>query len=414
MKLTRKYLWLTTFFSLVLIIPALCGDDPFSGQPISVRDTEYSPTTILELPPVKDGERVTGVVDVSTSLNIRTSPWGDIIGSFSPGNRVTITGQQGDWYKIDHNGQKAWVHSAYVLREGEKEKSFSRNGWVNAPLGLNVRRVPHGDIVGTVKDQRSVEILGVAGDYYKIKWGDNNEAFVSRRYVDTDMPTSPSQKIQPINFIGHVTASKGLNVRRAPWGAIDTAIPQGTSVRVTGKVDDWYQISFNGRTRFVHANYISDSSGQPAPAAARPTSRPLTGSEQQRIVQAANALVGSTRFRGREVNYGTLACAQVVSTALKNAGALDRVHLGVVNTINDLRSRGWREVNVPPYQEGDVITWQTYDRSGNGRHDPDTHIGIIVKQGNSYKAMHNSSRLRTPRITDPYFGSPISRVLRKV
>ena len=395
----------------LLVSPCYAGENPFSGVVQGPLGMGHTPTIDPSLPPIVEGQQETGTVDVSTTLNIRSSPWGDIIGSFSSGDKLTIIGQTGDWYKILHNGKTAYVHSAYVKRQNEGDKPFARKGWVNAPLGLNVRRVPHGDVIGKISDQRAVEIIGVAGGYYKIKWGDNNEAFVDRRYVDTDMPASPSDGVEPADFTGYVTAHH-LNVRMSPWGAVQTTIPNGTSVKVTGKVDDWYRIEFNGRERYVHQNYISQTSGGAPPAQAAPSA--LSGSEQQRIVQAANALVGSTRFRGAEVNYGRLACAQVVSTALKNAGVLSRVHLGVLNTLTDLRSKGWREVSAPPYEEGDVITWQTYDRNGNGRHDPDTHIGIIVKQGNSFRAMHNSSRLRTPRLTAPNFGSPISRVLRKV
>lgn len=396
----------------LLASPCFAGENPFSGVVKAPLKMGHTPSIDPSLPPLVEGKEEAGTVEVSTTLNIRSSPWGDIIGSFSSGDKLTIVGQTGDWYKIKHNGKTAYVHSAYVKRQNEGAKPFARKGWVNAPIGLNVRRVPHGDVVGKLSDQRAIEIIGVAGGYYKIKWGDNNEAFVDRRYVDTDMPASPADKVEPANFTGYVTASR-LNVRMSPWGGIKTTITSGTPVKVTGKVDDWYRIEINGRERYVHQNYISKSSSDAAPPAqATPSS--LSGSEQQRIVQAAKALVGSTRFRGPEVKYGRLACAQVVSTALKNAGALSRVHLGVLSTLSDLRSKGWREVSAPPYQEGDVITWKTYDRNGNGRKDPDTHIGIIVKQGNTFKAMHNSSRLRTPRLTAPNFGSPVSRVLRKV
>ncbi|HNV71038.1 MAG TPA: hypothetical protein PKO06_15150, partial [Candidatus Ozemobacteraceae bacterium] len=77
-----------------------------------------------------------------------------------------------------------------------------------------------------------------------------------------------------------------------------------------------------------------------------------------------------------------------------------------------LKAHGWKEVSAPPYREGDVITWKTYDYTGDGVKDPDTHIGIILKEGGSFKAMNNSSRLRTPRITDIGI-APVTRVLRK-
>jgi murein DD-endopeptidase MepM/ murein hydrolase activator NlpD len=60
----------------------------------------------------------TGTVQVNTSLNVRTSPWGSIIGSLRMGNEVRILGKQGDWFKISHNGQTAYVHRNYVNAPG--------------------------------------------------------------------------------------------------------------------------------------------------------------------------------------------------------------------------------------------------------------------------------------------------------
>ncbi|OQA07596.1 MAG: hypothetical protein BWY66_01327 [bacterium ADurb.Bin374] len=127
----------------------------------------------------------------------------------------------------------------------------------------------------------------------------------------------------------------------------------------------------------------------------------------------ARKLIGSTQFRTADVDYGNLACAKVVTTALKNAGALDSVSLNCRSTVDMLHAKGWKDVSAPPYKEGDVILWKTYDYTGDGVKDPDTHIGIIVKEGNSYMAMNNSSRLRTPRLSEPSSIGPVTRVMRK-
>lgn len=420
---------LIAFFSLFLLLsclsPAYSGDNPFSGVVVGpLNDADYKSDNSAKLPPIAEGQSETGVVDVGSSLNIRTSPWGDIIGSFHNGDKVEIIGQSGDWYKIKYNGKTAYIHSAYVKRKGEGKKPFARSGWVNAPLGLNVRRVPHGDIVGTLPDQASIEILGTSGGYYKIKWGKSNEAFVDRRYIDTNVPAAPTKGVEKQDFVGYISNCTALNVRTSPWGPIDTALPRGIEVKVVGKVGGWYQISYNGKTRYVFGKYISknrnsnnsgssNSTGTTGGVAAG-TKTKLTGTEQQRIVAAAKQLVGSHNFRSKAVGYGRLACAQVVTTALKNAGALNRVSLNCRSAVADLHKHGWKEVNVPPFQDGDVITWKTYDYTGDGIKDDDTHIGIILKDGNSYKAMNNSSRLRTPRLLEPFAIKPVSRVLRKV
>jgi murein DD-endopeptidase MepM/ murein hydrolase activator NlpD len=61
-----------------------------------------------------ENEIIFGTVRVNTSLNVRTSPWGTITGSLHNNDRVKIIGKEGDWYKIDRNGQTAYVHANYV------------------------------------------------------------------------------------------------------------------------------------------------------------------------------------------------------------------------------------------------------------------------------------------------------------
>ena len=411
MKKAAKAIFLPLMMLLAIAGMADAAQNPFGSGDVKVINQAGTPADTIAFSAVDKGKSETGVVEVATTLNIRTSPWGDIIGNLKGGSKVTIIGQTGDWYKISVNGKTAYVHSAYIKRQGEGARPFARTGRVNAKIGLNVRRVPHGDIIGGLKNNQTVNIIGVTGDWYKIQWG-NNEAFVHRNYIDTSSTAAPSDGVQKQDFVGYVTAS-ALNIRKSPWGAIDGTLPNGIAVKVTGKKDDWYRIDYNGKVRYVHSKYISKTRGGGS-TTTPPTPPVASGSLQKRIVTEARKLIGSTSFRTADVGYGNLACAKVVTTALKNAGALSKVHLNVRSTVADLKSKGWKEVKVPPFSEGDVITWKTYDYTGDGIKDPDTHVGIIVKDGNSFKAMNNSSRLRTPRLTDPYAIGPVTRVLRKV
>jgi hypothetical protein len=143
-------------------------------------------------------------------------------------------------------------------------------------------------------------------------------------------------------------------------------------------------------------------------ASASPAKVPSTssgGQLQSRISQNIRSLIGSTNFRGADVGGGNLACAKVVSTALKAAGALNTIHVNCDSVVSDLTNHGWKRVQVPPYQDGDVVTWTT--SRGPGR-----HIGIIVKEGNTFMAISNSSSRRTPRMHSINY-QPITQVLRK-
>lgn len=59
-----------------------------------------------------------GRVHVNSTLNIRSGPWGKIIGSFSNNDKVYIIGKKGDWYMIFWHGRIAYCHSSYVSTDG--------------------------------------------------------------------------------------------------------------------------------------------------------------------------------------------------------------------------------------------------------------------------------------------------------
>jgi murein DD-endopeptidase MepM/ murein hydrolase activator NlpD len=75
---------------------------------------------------------------------------------------------------------------------------------------------------------------------------------------------------------GTVEVSTSLNVRSGPWAGIIGKLNSGDKVRILSREGDWYKISWNGQTAFVHANYIAtpdNPAGRVAvqnPASSRP------------------------------------------------------------------------------------------------------------------------------------------------
>ncbi len=128
-----------------------------------------------------------------------------------------------------------------------------------------------------------------------------------------------------------------------------------------------------------------------------------------KIVSSIKKLVNSTSFRGSDVKGGKVACAKVVSTALKNAGVINKIILGVPALVSEVKSKGFKEVKAPPFKPGDIVTWRTYDRNKDGKKDNDTHIGIVDDSG---QAISNSSSRKMPRRHGVNY-APICRVLRK-
>ncbi|MEZ7893500.1 MAG: SH3 domain-containing protein [Candidatus Wallbacteria bacterium] len=278
---------------------------------------------------------------------------------------------------------------------------------------LNVRSGPGTNypIIGGLSSGDNVTIIENVNGWYKIKYN-GGTAYVSDNYISIGSKSSDSDS----NEDGTVTAQPRLNVRSGPWGSVIGKLDHCASVNIIGKSGDWYKIKYNGKTAYVHSDYINkggsgQAHGSPSPSRDNSSnSSSKGGSLQKSIVNAAKNLVGSTNFRDSDVAGGNLACAKVASTILKNAGAVSSVVLNVHGVINLLHNKGWKEVSAPPFHPGDVITWKTYDRNHDGRKDADTHVGIIE---NGTTCIANSSSRRMPSRCNVYF-APISRVLRKV
>ncbi len=80
---------------------------------------------------------LTATVDVNPAygLNVRGSAWGDKIGKLGDKDKISITGEEGDWYKIDYNGKTGYVYKAYIkISAGKKsadDKDNQNNDKVN-------------------------------------------------------------------------------------------------------------------------------------------------------------------------------------------------------------------------------------------------------------------------------------------
>ncbi|MBD3270010.1 hypothetical protein GF376_00625 [Candidatus Peregrinibacteria bacterium] len=122
------------------------------------------------------------------------------------------------------------------------------------------------------------------------------------------------------------------------------------------------------------------------------------------LIQTARSYIGSKQFRGREVAGGKLACAQVASTILKEAGLLSKVHLSVNATEKALLRRGWK-IHRGKAKAGDVVIWgRTPSRMVDGIARPGhRHIGIMTSQDYT---VNNSSSSRMPLERKLDYNSP--------
>ena len=106
---------------------------------------KYIDTSAAMVPETEKAESFSGTVHVDTSLNIRNSPWGEILGRFSNGDRVEVVGKAGNWYKIKHNGGFAYVYASYIQKGGSSSGTTPNNPPANNDTPLPPPQTAGGD-----------------------------------------------------------------------------------------------------------------------------------------------------------------------------------------------------------------------------------------------------------------------------
>ena len=136
----------------------------------------------------------TGIVDVSSSLNVRSGPStsSSVVASLSNGAKVTILSRESNgWYRIrTSSGVTGYVSGEYIKLADEDDSdspSQSYTGTVklsSSTSRLNIRSSANksGSIIGKAANGSKVTIIGESGDWYRIKYN-NTTGYVSKDYI---------------------------------------------------------------------------------------------------------------------------------------------------------------------------------------------------------------------------------------
>ena len=224
----------------------------------------------------------TGIVNVSSSLNVRSSAStsSKVIGSLSGNTKVTIVGEEGAFYKIEYKGSHGYVAKEYVKDVTESSnsnqgtqtpekpstpESTEKTGIVNVSSSLNVREgaSTSSKVIGSLSGNTKVTIVGEEGVFYKIEYK-GSHGYVAKEYIKDikdEIVTEPEKPSNPENSkkTGVVTASKGLNVRKEAntSSQIVGILNSGESVEIIGEENGFYKITYKGQEAYASKNYIN-------------------------------------------------------------------------------------------------------------------------------------------------------------
>ncbi|MDK0829624.1 SH3 domain-containing protein [Clostridium perfringens] len=239
-------------------------------------------TQTPEKPSNPESTEKTGVVNVSSSLNVRSgaSTSSKVIGSLSGNTKVTIIGEEGAFYKIEYKGSHGYVAKEYVKDVTESNnsnqgtqtpekpstpESTEKTGVVNVSSSLNVREgaSTSSKVIGSLSGNTKVTIVGEEGAFYKIEYK-GSHGYVAKEYIKDikdEVVTEPEKPSNPENSnkTGVVTASKGLNVRKEAntSSQIIGILNSGESVEIIGEENGFYKITYKGQEAYASKNYIN-------------------------------------------------------------------------------------------------------------------------------------------------------------
>jgi len=232
-------------------------------------------------------EAIYGIVNVTTSLNVRQGPGLQYakIGSLSPNTRVQILEQGAQWHKIKVGEQEGYVSSEYIKIENKEQAKPQEPGTGQNPTrpedpapppdkrygivtatALNIRSGPstRNHKVGMVVKGTRLTITGQSNEWYKVEVN-GIEGYVHGDYVKLETSTPSDSAPQPQVIGKAVVTASSLNVRAGAGmeHKVITTIPRNTEVELLEQQGVWYKIRRGSTVGYVHGDYlkINSSSG---------------------------------------------------------------------------------------------------------------------------------------------------------
>ncbi len=194
----------------------------------------------------------------ASALNVRrsASTSSGVMGTVRKGQTVEVVQKVNDtWYQINYNGSTGYVHGSYIsLNGGSSSGGGSVTTSGTAVVTANVLNVRSGaststSVIGTLQKNNTIELVQKVSDsWYQIKFG-GGTGYVHASYVRTTGGSGGGTMT--------VTASS-LYVRSGPSTSSSAigGLRKGQTVTVLGSEGAWYKINFNGRTAYIHGDYV--------------------------------------------------------------------------------------------------------------------------------------------------------------
>lgn len=205
---------------------------------------------------------MSGEYVATANAMIRTSPFGEIIGSTTPGETYHVVGECPDcmWYKISGN-ETGYVYASYLVPGGSSSftdtpdyhvKSLDMLMTVCHASSVNVRTAPSssGRIVDVVREGEEVHVTGnVLGTQWYECERDGETVYICDDYLKPEFPQTMVCKVKTT-----------LNIRESASAGsrILGVLRRGDKIKVSADENDWLRFSLpDGTIGYVSDEYMA-------------------------------------------------------------------------------------------------------------------------------------------------------------
>ena len=185
---------------------------------------------------------------------------------------------------------------------------------------LYLRQAPGGAVITSLPHGTTVAVLENSSSWYKVSVN-GKEGYVSGEYLTGTTETDFALGTGTVKCGSSVNFRSGPSTSSATYGELKN----GTAVNVVGVSGGWYKVTYNGKTGYIHPDYLTLSGS----AASTGTAGSTTTTAPAATTQAATVKCSST------VNFRSAAnTSSTILGELKNGTAV---------TINST-ANGWCQV----------------------------------------------------------------------
>lgn len=266
-------------------------------------------------------QAATGKVTTET-LNLRSEPStsSSILELLDANEEVEVISEEGDWYKVEYNGEEGYVSKDYIEVSGEIEEEPSTNNtettdpeennnneetttYTEATLkkDADIKILPliNSNIIGNAKAEEKVIVLAKTNNWTFIEtneiagWVTNSALGEEMTTNSTTIPEETNNEEQPSeeapnednneeniedtnseehkgetssDIIHQESSTKYVNgdsvyVRSEPTtdSSVVTTLIKNTDVTVIGENGEWYKIKFADYSGYMHKTLLSDT-----------------------------------------------------------------------------------------------------------------------------------------------------------